>query len=225
MDMSWKQDHQDSVDNSQAGAVENLSQISVIVMAAGLSRRFGSNKLLAPFHGRPVVEWVFEALKTSGCAPELVTVVWHDPDVKAMAENYGFKTCFNPCPEEGQSVSIRVGLTEARVTGAYLFLTADQPLLKAATLSGMLKAYPLGKGRIMMAAFRGNAGNPVIFDRRYRAALMNLKGDTGGKQILQGHPEEILYYEVECSEELMDIDSALDLEALSQFHSSDSDSR
>ena len=34
--------------------------ITAIVLAAGASRRFGSQKLLAPLHGKPIVRWAVE---------------------------------------------------------------------------------------------------------------------------------------------------------------------
>lgn len=204
---------------------DHVSGIELIVMAAGLSRRFGSNKLMADFRGSPLASRIFEAIRSAGCAPGAVTVVWHDPDIAVLAETYGFNTCFNPGSEEGQAVSIRLGLAASKEADAYMFLTADQPLLRRQTISGMLKSFPAGQGKIMMAAYRGNAGNPVIFDKKYKASLMQLKGDTGGKQIIRQHPEAVVWYEVEYAEELMDVDHAEDLAHLSKSLNSDSDRR
>jgi len=204
---------------------DHASGIELIVMAAGLSRRFGSNKLMADFRDRPLVSWIFEAIKSAGCAPGAVTVVWNDPDIAVIAESYGFNTCFNPSPDEGQAASIRLGLAASKEADAYMFMTADQPLLRRETISGMLESFPAGQGKIMLAAYRGNTGNPVVFDRKYKASLMQLKGDTGGKQIIRQHPEAVVWYEIEYAEELMDVDRAEDLAHLSKILNSDSDRR
>jgi len=222
MDMRLVVEHKIKAANSSDCAVERLSGVRLIVMAAGLSRRFGSNKLLADFRGRPLASWIFEAIKSAGCTPDKVTVIWHDPGVAVLAESYGFNTCFNPCPEEGQAASIRLGLTASEEADAYMFMTADQPLLKGQTIFGMLKSYPVGQGKIMIAAHKGNKGNPVIFDRKFKTSLMLLKGDTGGKQIIRMQPEAVLWYEIEYAEELMDVDHAEDLAHLSEILNSHS---
>lgn len=225
MGMKRVVEHWEAAANSNEGRDEREYGIKLIVMASGLARRFGSNKLTADFQGRPLAGWVFEALKSAGCPPCSVTVVWHDPDIAVLAESYGFNTCYNPGPEEGQAASIRLGLAASKEADAYMFLTADQPLLRGQTISGMLKSFPAGQGKIMLAAHRGNTGNPVIFDRKYKASLMQLKGDTGGKLIIRQYPEAVVWYEIANAEELMDIDRAEDLAHLSKILNSDSDRR
>jgi molybdenum cofactor cytidylyltransferase len=225
MGMRNEIEHRTAATNSNECVDDCVSGIELIVMAAGLSRRFGSNKLMADFRGKPLSGWIFEALRSAGCAPCTVTVVWHDPDIAVLAESYGFNTCFNPNPEEGQAASIRLGLAASKEAEAYMFLTADQPLLRGQTISGMLKSFPAGQGKIMMAVHKGNTGNPVIFDRKYKASLVQLKGDTGGKQIIRQYPEAVVGYEIEYAEELMDVDRAEDLAHLSKILNSDSDRR
>lgn len=221
--MGMKREAEESTEavNSNEYAEDHVSGIELIVMAAGLSRRFGSNKLMADFRGSPLASRIFEAIRSAGCASGTVTVVWNDPDIAVLAETFGFNTCFNPGPEEGQSVSIRLGLAASKEADAYMFLTADQPLLRGQTISGMLRSFPAGQEKIMMAAYKGNTGNPVIFDRKYKASLMRLKGDTGGKQIIRQHPEAVVWYEIEYAEELMDVDHAEDLAHLSKLLNSD----
>lgn len=195
----------------------HLSKIQVIVMAAGLSRRFGSNKLKASFKGKMLVVWCFEALKASGCPPNQVTVVWNDPEIAQVASRYGFRTCFNPNPHEGQSGSIRLGLAASGSAEAFLFMTADQPLLGGHSLSGMMAAFEYGSGKILMASWQGQAGNPVIFDQSYKDALMALEGDNGGKRVINAHREALVYYEVNRKEELMDVDHVEDFEKISRL--------
>lgn len=201
----------------------NGKAFKVIILAAGMSRRFGRNKLLTGFNGRPLADWTFKAVEAAGCEPGAVTVVWHDPSVAVLSEAYGYNTCYNAAPEEGQSASVRLGIDASGAAGAYLFLTADQPLLSGQTIAGMLSAFPLGKGKIMMASWQGKVGNPVIFDARFKSELLGLTGDTGGRRIIKLHPEAAVQYEVGFAEELMDVDHVEDLEHLSDILSSHSD--
>lgn len=186
--------------------------LKVIVMAAGLSRRFGSNKLLAGFRGKPLIVCVFEALK--GIASDQVYVVFRDVEVKELAMSYGFNVCYNPQPKEGQSRSIREGILCAGEASAYMFLTGDQPLLKAETLAGMASKFLEFPGKIMVAAFQGRRGSPVIFDMCYKDALLALRGDAGGRSVIQEHPDAIVLYEINEAFELADVDHLEDLAGL-----------
>jgi molybdenum cofactor cytidylyltransferase len=49
--------------------------------------------------------------------------------------------------------------------------------------------------------------NPKIFSSRYKEELMRLSGDTGGRQIIAAHPDDILLVEAESEDEVTDIDS------------------
>ena len=61
--------------------------IGCVVLASGESVRFGSNKLLADFLGRPVLACLLDALP-----PELDTVVvTRSPAVQALAAARGFR--------------------------------------------------------------------------------------------------------------------------------------
>jgi CTP:molybdopterin cytidylyltransferase MocA len=194
-----------------AGGAEE-TPLKIIVLAAGLSMRFGSNKLLAVFRDKPLITWVFEAIKAAEAGE--VLVVYHDEAVKAYALSYGFNVCFNPEPEEGQSRSVREGLRCAGDAGAYMFLTGDQPLLTAETIIGMSRRFLDEPGKIMMAACRGRHGSPVIFDAVFCDELFALSGDTGGRMVILGHPEAIVTYEIKEALELEDVDSIEDLSKL-----------
>lgn len=189
----------------------------VIILAAGMSRRFGNNKLLTNFQGRPLADWIFKAVESAGCEPRDVAVVWHDPSVGALIGAHGFNACYNPAPEQGQSASVRLGILASGPAEAYLFLTADQPLLRGQTIAGMMSTFPRGQDKIMMASWHGRAGNPVIFDAGFKSELLGLSGDTGGRQIIRQHPEAVILYDAEFEEELMDVDHVMDLEHLSKI--------
>ena len=49
--------------------------------------------------------------------------------------------------------------------------------------------------------------NPKIFSSRYKEELMRLSGDTGGRQIISSHKDDILLIEAESEDEVRDIDT------------------
>ncbi len=127
-------------------------KISAIMLAAGLSRRMGRDKLLLPLGGEtilsravnlllglPVYERILvtsaERLKTLELPGEIVPVI-------------------NPSPERGQSESVKLGVAAA--TGdMYMFLAADQPGLTPAGLQFLLDAAEASPDKIIFPAVRG----------------------------------------------------------------------
>jgi CTP:molybdopterin cytidylyltransferase MocA len=59
--------------------------IAGLLLASGASRRFGSNKLVAPLNGRPVVRWSAEAL-ASAVDETWVVVPSQSAEVRAALE-------------------------------------------------------------------------------------------------------------------------------------------
>ena len=175
-------------------------KLAIIILAAGNSRRFGQNKLLASWQGRPMYEYTLERYQNFNGQRILVTqyseIVW---------ENY--QRIYNAHSERGISYSLQLGLEAAPDAEYYLFSVCDQPRMRYETIEAMLNGFwSSGKG-IGCCAYKGEMGNPVIFAASYRQELMELTGDTGGKRVARRHMEDLWLYEVEDPEELIDIDT------------------
>lgn len=185
-------------------------QIGCVILAAGEGSRFGENKLLAPFRGKPLARWAFEALPPG--VPALVVTRW--PGVEALARDFGFALIRNEAPALGISHSVALG---TRALGpsceGLMFLVADQPLLRRATVERLLAAFAAAPERVIVPRAGAREGNPCVFPRALYPELLALEGDRGGKQLLRRRPELACCVEVP-PEELADVDTAADLEAL-----------
>ena len=187
-------------------------RIGCVVMAAGNSARFGTNKLLADFRGRPLIRCALDAVPEDACA---VAVVTQYPEIAALARIRGFQPVRNEHPEWGASHSVALG-TEALQAqcDAIAFLVADQPLLRRETVKLLFAAFRAAPDKITVAAAAGHRGNPCLFPAALFPALKRLSGDRGGSAIIRAHPELVNPVAVpEC--ELYDVDTAAELEALS----------
>ena len=87
-----------------------------------------------------------------------------------------------------------------------MFCVCDQPGLKTTTLERLIEAYKKGTAGIVSLSWKGKMCNPKIFASRYREELMSLSGDTGGRQIIASHKDDILLVEAESEDEVKDID-------------------
>lgn len=76
-------------------------KIAFIMLAAGNSRRFGSNKLLYEIDGKPMYQHILEKLMTVANTPESITVVTQYEEIEQKARTLGTKVYINPHPDEG----------------------------------------------------------------------------------------------------------------------------
>lgn len=185
-----------------------MASCDLILLAAGFSRRFGGNKLLASWKGAPMYRWTLELLASlAKDHPELqVLVVTQYPEIEAVCKARGIRCLRNSWAGEGISSSIRLALSHAG--GEYAaFFVADQPELTLETVQGLLESFfASGKG-LGCVSGKGELGNPCVFSRQYFPELLALEGDRGGKSIIRRHREDLFLYEVKDPAELEDVDT------------------
>ncbi|WP_049987101.1 nucleotidyltransferase family protein [Halobellus rufus] len=164
-------------------------RVAGVLLAAGTSSRFGDrNKLLATHGGEPIVRRAARALLDAGLDP-VVVVVGHEAERVADAlDGLDVRFAANDAYETGQASSVRAGIealreTEQRVDATVIAL-GDMPFVSPETVETLVSAYEAGVGDALAAAYEGERGNPVLFDRRHFAALCDVDGDVGGREIL-----------------------------------------
>ena len=189
-------------------------QIAVIYMAAGFGRRFGSNKLLYSLNGKPLYQHGFaqlqEVLATINAAGQLscrLIVVSQYSEIVAWCRAQGAETCLNTQAAEGITASIHLGIEAAGNVAAYAFFVADQPYLQAATIEKFLTGYAVSGKPLGCLHSGAQRGNPTIFSAGFKAELLSLQGDKGGRVILNRYPDDNLWLSVATAEELIDIDT------------------
>jgi CTP:molybdopterin cytidylyltransferase MocA len=176
---------------------------AVILEAAGDSKRFGSNKLLhAMDDGRPMIAPVLDAVRSIDAYRKIIVTQYDE--VADLAD--GFTVVRNDRPDLGISRSMKLGIEAAGGADAYMFCVCDQPGLRASTLESLIEAYKKGTAGIVSLAWQGKMCNPKIFSSRYRSELMSLSGDTGGRQIIAGHKNDLLLVEAQSEDDVRDID-------------------
>lgn len=188
--------------------------ISAILLGAGESKRMGVNKLLLPWGKKSVFEQCLNVLLRSDVRE--VVIVLSDPgeEIKdrlkksSVLTNRRVKVAMNRDYKRGMSTSIRSGLrrVDPRSHGILIAL-GDQPLLKARTIDALIRAFDQGRGEIVVPSYRERKGHPVIFHRRLKKELLKLRGDAGGRSILEQYPGSIRIVRVRSEGVLKDIDT------------------
>ncbi len=189
-----------------------------IVLAAGRSTRFGENKLLYPFQGKPLYRHGYEQLKAAATKRKepLIVVTSHREIADALSQE-DVMVAWNDCPQKGITSSIKCGLSAAggiQQDMVYLFAVADQPFLQTAELLCFAEAFLQSKKPLGCMAYEAQWGNPAIFSADMAKKLLHLQGDCGGKQILQAYPRDVFVYACQSHTTILDIDTKQDLEGI-----------
>ena len=156
-----------------------------LVLAAGLSRRMGSPKLLLPLAGIPLLRWTVDALRPH--VDRVVVVV--PPESAALREALGgadvtFVT--NPRPEAGQGTSIAAGVSALpQDTEAVVVVLGDQPRLPGDVLPGLIALFRSSGKPIAAPVYRGVQGAPVVFGAPVLDELRALEGDAGARSVVR----------------------------------------
>ncbi len=188
-------------------------KVRLIYLAAGNSRRFGSNKLLHELNGKPLFQHLLERL-TRICERHdewEVIVVTQYQIVYDRAAEMGVHVVFSPESYKGASYSIRAGLAEAEGAEYCVFFVADQPYLTEAAAEGFLEEMERKQADLGCVVCGSHRGNPGWFSRKYFLELEALEGDQGGRKVLKAHQEEVLFFQIPDEHELEDIDVIADV--------------
>ncbi|WP_404712018.1 nucleotidyltransferase family protein [Sphingomonas sp. MMS24-J13] len=177
--------------------------VAVILLAAGLSSRFGPrDKLAVPIDGLPLGLHAARMLAPLPFARKVAVTAANGPDFAA----YGFTAIVNRDPAAGQSGSIRLGLAEARTAQpqAVLIALADMPFVPVAHIHALLARF--GGNKVVASTDGYRPGPPALFDASFWPILEGLSGDSGARALLRDARL------VSASPaELADIDTPLDL--------------
>ena len=165
--------------------------IAGIVLAAGLSRRMGRQKLLLELNGKPVVRWAVEGVLPH--VADLIVVTGHDDTaVRAALDGLPVRFAVNPRPEAGQGTSIATGASAlAPDTEAALVVLGDQPRLPADVIPTLLREREHTGRAIVAPVYRGTQGTPVLFAAEVFPELVCLDGDAGARSVVGARPERV----------------------------------
>ena len=204
--------------------------VGCVIMASGLSRRFGANKLLADFCGQPMLCRAFAATATPGIAARIV--VTRSEEVQALCRAQGVPVLLHCLP--GRNDTVRLGLSalleQLPELNGCMFLPGDQPLLRRETVEAMTECFcrvqpcpaewqKETEREIFRLGFRVRndpsplTGSPVLFEKGLFQELLTLPQGVGGSVLLRKYPAHVHTVYIADRNELADADTP---EALAQ---------
>ena len=149
--------------------------MTIVVLAAGASKRLGHPKQLVEIDGETLLA---RAYRIASAVAKTIVVTRRE---------FAFgDALINEHPEEGMASSIRLGV--AACDGEVLLMTCDQPHVTAAHLRALIDA----GAPIAATAYAGIAGVPAFFAKEFRDELLALRGDVGARSVIERHREVVV---------------------------------
>ena len=189
---------------------DTTTNVVGILLAAGRSRRFEGNKLIAKLPNSVPIG-IQSAVNLKSCVDELIVVVNPiDVATKQAFNHYGFKVEVSELSRSGMGHSLSHGVSCSAGATHWIVGLADMPHLKEHTLS-KLKKYLVQHNQITVPVFGTKIGHPVGFPLQYKTKLLKLSGDRGARGILDANTAETFFFMSSDSGTVRDIDFKLDL--------------
>ncbi|MFV1492048.1 nucleotidyltransferase family protein [Phaeobacter sp. JH18-32] len=183
-----------------------MTAIAILILAAGsASRMRGRDKLLEEIDGTPLLARICGAALGTGQDTYVTLPAAPHPRAQLLSRACPAATAlFVPDAQEGMAASIRSGI--AGLTKSYeavMILPADMPELTQADLAQVAGSAMALPDRILRATGTATGadtgsitgaqerfGHPVVFPRRYFAALGQLSGDQGARAVLKAAQDQ-----------------------------------
>lgn len=180
-----------------------------LLLAAGFSNRFGSIKLCAELEsGNTVFAQTLEHLQQ---ALDNVVVVTRPELAETLIAHCDSLQIFDQA-ERGMGATLAYGIALVQSWESCLVCLADMPFIRPDTYRDIAAAQRAD--RIIIPQYSDQPGNPVGFGHEFFPELMSLSGDSGGRAIVESHPDAVQRLVVADPGILHDIDTPADLARL-----------
>ncbi|MDG1987820.1 MAG: nucleotidyltransferase family protein [Halieaceae bacterium] len=184
--------------------------VGLLILAAGRSSRFGSDKRLALLNdGRALLHTTLSSAIASGL-PVRVCLPDKNDELLEQSQKLEVDRIIN-CPslDRGMGFSLAEGVSQCYDWEGLLVTLGDMPFVKTETYLSLANA--VRGDAICIPVFQGNPGNPVAFGRSFFSSLEKLDGDVGAKNIVQANTQSVIEIPVSDKGILIDIDTPADV--------------
>jgi len=174
--------------------------LAAVILAAGESSRMGTPKALLIYEGRPFLEHLLEITRHPEIGATRVVLGANAEEIREHAALDPETVVVNPEWNQGQLSSIQAAIRSLPAgTDGILLCLIDHPLISAALVAELVDRFYASKKPIVIPAYSGRRGHPVIFSSQLYPELLAAPLDTGARAVVWAHKAEVL--EVPTSEQ------------------------
>jgi len=182
-----------------------------VILAAGSSRRMGSQKLLLPFGQNTIIGTVIDNVLNSSVDHVMVVLGANQEKILDTIRNLPVQFCHNKEHEKGMLSSVICGIRALpqEAVAALIFL-GDQPGIPPAVTNSVIDAYMEELVGIVIPVHNHRRGHPLLVDMKYRKEIEHLDLEEGLRALRHHFPDDVMEVEVDEPGILVDIDTRED---------------
>lgn len=198
---------------------EIVSDISILILAAGNSSRLGQPKQLVNFGGKPLIVHIIEQALFVKMRSVFVILGGNQSLILPKIAHLPVTIINNENWEKGMGSSISAGVKAIQkqhpTTTGIVTLLCDQPFVSADLLYQIIQTQAETQANIVASNYAGNTGVPAYFGQSIFPELLSLKAKGGAKKIIQQHLSTLSC--VSFPEGIFDIDTPDDLKRINDW--------
>ena len=183
--------------------------VSAVLLAAGAATRMGTQKLLLPFGGEPLVRRAARQICDAGFDDVLVVLGSEHEAMLAALAGLALRHAINVQFASGMGSSFRTAVEHVADSDAAMFALADQPFVTTNEYRTVLNAYRQHTPAIVSVRYGEVMAPPHLFQREFFPELARLQ--HGARSVLERHAERALVLQF-AADLLVDIDTPEDYE-------------
>ncbi|MEO1079307.1 MAG: nucleotidyltransferase family protein [Pseudomonadota bacterium] len=201
-----------------------VADLTVLILAAGSSRRFGADKRrICLYSSVGLLQASVQAYLATGFPVRLVlSRRSEDDDLAAQFSAYPLDLIRSQNAERGMGATLAEVARGCRRNEAVAVALGDMPLIEPGTIRGL--ASRLSPGAIVYPTHSGRRGHPVLFSSEFIHELTRLDGDRGAASVLAAHAASCVALPVDDPGVCLDADTPEALDELRRRYSSRSSS-
>jgi molybdenum cofactor cytidylyltransferase len=184
------------------------SNIAIVILAAGESKRLGSPKQLLPWKETILINHIIDNTVSTKQGEVFLVLGAYREQIQPKI-NASVTILINENWRSGMGTSINTAIDYLKdidnIQGV-LFLLVDQPLVSTEDISLLVETFKNNSAKIIVSQYPdGRLGVPAIFSSIYFEELNEFKEDMGARKLINSNYKEVL--SVKLNHRLVDIDT------------------
>lgn len=186
--------------------------ISVVILAAGESKRMGKPKMALPWENWTVIEQVISVFQGAELEDIVVVTGGAREQVENLVSEFNVKTIYNKdYSNDDMLSSLQCGLRAQRADAeAMLIALGDQPQVQERTVRRVCEAFARTKSNLVVPSYQMRRGHPWLAARPLWGELLEMNSPQSLRDFLNNHTDQIHYVNVDDPNILADLDTPED---------------
>src|SRR5271154_1070083 len=167
--------------------------LAAVILAAGESRRMNTPKALLPYRGSTFAAHLVQATRHPRVG---ITRVVIGANASAISHKLQVDPGFvieNPDWHRGQLSSIQAAIRSLppNETEGLILCPVDHPLISSGLVAKLIDVFDSTKCSIVLPAYQGKRGHPVIFRANLYKELLDASLEVGAREVVWAHEAQI----------------------------------